>query len=207
MVICLNSGLSLWNSFLKRFLDLFLSILGLACTWWIILLTFILATIDTRQNGFFTQNRVGRYGRIFKVIKIRTMRDDARTMTTVTTSYDSRITALGQFFRKLKIDELPQLINVLLGDMSFVGPRPDVPGFADKLIGKDRMILSVRPGITSPATLKFRNEEELLSQQEDHEHFNATVIYPEKVRLNVEYIENYSIWKDILCILQTLFRL
>lgn len=199
-------GLSPWESFIKRFFDLLLSTVGLAFTWWIILLAFLLATIDTGRNGFFTQNRIGQHGRIFRVIKIRTMREDSHTTTTVTTSRDSRITTLGRFLRRLKIDELPQLFNVLIGDMSFVGPRPDVPGFADKLKDEDRMILSIKPGITSPATLKFRNEEDLLSNQKDPEYYNATVIYPEKVRLNLEYMKKYSFWKDILCIWQTLFK-
>ncbi len=203
----LHEGLSPWNSFIKRLFDLLFSILGLALTWWIILPAFFLATINTGQNGFFSQNRVGRYGRIFKVIKIRTMRDVSGTTTTVTTSHDARITALGRFLRKFKIDELPQLINVLLGDMSFVGPRPDVPGFADKLKGEDRIILSIRPGITSPATLKFRDEEKLLAQQKDPEHFNETVIFPEKVRLNKDYIKNYSLLQDIRIILKTIFAI
>lgn len=124
--------------------------------------------------------------------------------TNVTTDKDPRITRLGRFFRKTKIDELPQLINVFLGQMSFVGPRPDVPGFADKLTGDDRIILTVRPGITGPATLKFRDEEKLLAAQSDPERYNREVIYPEKVRLNREYVENYSFWQDIKYIFQTI---
>ncbi|MFC1819120.1 sugar transferase [Thermodesulfobacteriota bacterium] len=191
----------------KRIFDLFFSFLGLISLWWLIVIAAFLAWLDTGENGFFTQDRVGQFGKIFKVIKIRTMRPSSDISTTVTTSKDVRITILGKFFRKTKIDELPQFINVLLGQMSFVGPRPDVVGFADKLTGKDKIILSVKPGITSPATLKFRNEEELLAQQKNPEHYNATVIYPEKVRLHIEYIETYSLWKDVLCILQTLFKI
>ena len=173
--------------------------------WWLILIVYILATIDTRKSGFFIQERVGKDGKLFKVIKIRTMRDVPDVNTTVTRENDPRITRLGRFWRKTKIDELPQLINVLLGQMSFVGPRPDVPGFADQLTGPDRIILTVRPGITGPATLRFRNEEQLLAQQDDPEAYNRKVIWPEKVRLNREYVENYSFRQDIKYILQTLF--
>ncbi len=173
--------------------------------WWLILIAFILATIDTRKNGFFIQERVGKDGKLFRVIKIRTMRDMPHIDTSVTKEDDPRITYLGRFWRKTKIDELPQLINVLLGQMSFVGPRPDVPGFADQLTGEDRIILTVRPGITGPATLKFRDEEKLLAQQKDPEKYNREVIWPEKVRLNREYVENYSFWQDLKCIWQTIF--
>ena len=124
--------------------------------------------------------------------------------TTVTTDNDPRITPLGKLFRKTKIDELPQLLNVLVGDMSLVGPRPDVPGFADKLEGEDRIILSVRPGITGPATLKYRNEEEILAAQEDPERYNLEVIYPDKIKINREYVEHYSFAKDLRYILHTL---
>ena len=179
--------------------------MGLLLLWWLILIVYALATIDTQKSGFFIQERVGKDGRLFKVIKIRTMRDIPGFDTTVTRENDPRITRLGRFWRRTKIDELPQLINVLLGQMSFVGPRPDVPGFADRLIGPDRIILTVRPGITGPATLEFRNEEHLLAQQDDPESFNRQVIWPEKVRLNREYIENYSFWQDMRYIWRTIF--
>ncbi|MCI5115558.1 MAG: sugar transferase [Candidatus Electrothrix sp. AW1] len=197
-------GLTLWATLQKRTFDLFLAFLGTILFWWLILLAALLAWIDTGENGFFTQKRVGQYGNIFKVIKIRTMRSVDDIDTTVTTSNDLRITSLGHFFRRTKIDELPQLINVFLGDMSFVGPRPDVPGFADKLKGDDRVVLSIKPGITGPATLQFRNEEMLLAEVENPEEYNNEVIYPEKVRLNKEYITNYSIVKDIRYIFLTL---
>ena len=171
--------------------------------WWLILLGFLIATIDTRQNGFFTQNRVGRGGRTFKVVKIRTMRKVQGLDTTVTTSMDARITKWGRILRRLKIDELPQLMNVLLGNMSLVGPRPDVPGYADKLTGDDRVILSIRPGITGPATLKYRDEEEILASVEDPEAYNREVIFPDKVRINREYIKNYTLLSDIRYIIRT----
>ena len=173
---------------------------------WIILLAYVLACIDTRANGFFLQDRVGKDGRLFKVIKIRTMLTNHRTQSTVTLSNDPRITRLGRVFRKLKIDELPQLINVILGQMSFVGPRPDVPGFADRLAGEERLLLSVRPGITGPATLKYRNEEQLLAAQDNPEQYNREVIWPDKVRINLDYIRRWSLAKDIRYIWQTFFR-
>lgn len=191
------------DRFLKRTFDLSMSLLGLILTGWIIAIAYVAASIDTRQNGFFTQNRVGKDGKLFKVIKIRTMRNLPSIKTTVTCANDPRITPLGRFFRQTKIDELPQLINVFLGQMSFVGPRPDVPGFADQLAGADRIILSVRPGITGPATLKFRHEEKLLAVQEDPERYNHEVIFPEKVRLNREYVKNYTFGLDIKYMLQT----
>ena len=198
-------GLSLSQAFQKRTFDFVLALLGLFATWWLILLAWLAASIDTRSNGFFMQRRVGRNGRNFRVVKIKTMRPDAQLKTTVTQRGDPRITPLGAFFRRTKIDELPQLWNVLVGDMSFVGPRPDVPGFADKLEGEERAMLSIRPGITGPATLKYRNEEELLAQQDDPEAYNQDVIWPDKVQINLEYIQNWSLKQDLKYILQTIF--
>ncbi len=191
---------------LKRSFDFFFSCFGLILFGWLIVLVFILASIETRSNGFFLQDRVGKDGRVFKVIKIRTMRHNIKISSVVTTANDSRITSLGRIFRRLKIDELPQLINVFLGQMSFVGPRPDVPGFADRLVGEERLLLSVRPGITGPATLKYRNEEQLLAAQDDPERYNEEVIWPDKVRINLDYIRTWSLTKDIGYILQTIFR-
>ncbi|MFB4202409.1 sugar transferase [Arhodomonas sp. KWT2] len=179
---------------------------GLLFTGWLIVLAWLAATVDTRANGFFTQDRVGRHGRVFRVVKIRTMRPSRTVDTTVTTRDDPRITSLGRSLRRTKIDELPQLWNVLLGHMSFVGPRPDVPGYADVLKGADRVILSVRPGITGPATLKYRDEEMLLAAQEDPEAYNREVIYPDKVRLNREYVENWSFRSDLRYIWWTVTR-
>jgi lipopolysaccharide/colanic/teichoic acid biosynthesis glycosyltransferase len=177
----------------------------LALTGWVIILAYIAASIDTKRSGFFPQERIGRGGVPFKVIKIRTMRDIPSINTTVTVLNDPRITPLGLFFRRTKIDELPQLINVFLGQMSFVGPRPDVAGYADRLIGEDRIILCLRPGITGPATLKYKNEEKLLAGQDDPERYNDEIIFPDKVRLNREYVANYRFWKDLKYIYQTMF--
>ena len=165
-------------------------------------LAWIVTPLDTSANGFFTQEHVGRDGRRFRMIKLRTMRVDPGLRTTVTTAGDARITRVGRLLRRAKLDELPQLINVLKGDMSFVGPRPDVPAFADTLAGEDRIILSVRPGITGPATLKYRDEETLLAEADDPEAYNSEVIYPDKVRINREYV-HWSFWRDLLDIWRT----
>ena len=191
---------------LKRAFDLFGAVLGLMLSWWLILFAWFVATIDTRSNGLFIQTRVGRGGCLFKVLKIKSMRSTASINTTVTQRGDPRITRLGAFFRSTKIDELPQLWNVLLGHMSFVGPRPDVPGFADRLDGDSRALLSIRPGITGPATLAYRNEEELLAQQDDPETFNREVIWPDKVRINLDYIRNWSLRGDLQYIIDTVFK-
>lgn len=191
------SGLRKRDKIIKRLFDFVAAAVGLLLTGWLIAIAYLLARLDTGESGFFRQTRIGQDGRPFKVIKIRTMRNDPAIRTTATSADDPRITRLGRFWRKTKIDELPQLINVLSGDMSFVGPRPDVPGFADELTGHDRIVLSIRPGITGPATLKFRNEEALLAQQDDPETYNRTVIFPEKVRLNRQYVEQYSFLKDL----------
>jgi len=198
-----SNGLGPWDRLAKRSFDLLGSLVGLVLTGWLIALAYIAASIDTRQSGFFLQTRIGKEGKPFRIIKLRTMRDRPGLNTDVTTAHDPRITKLGRLLRRAKIDELPQLINILLGQMSFVGPRPDVPGYADRLRGEDRIILAVRPGITGPATLCFRDEEQLLAQQDDPERYNREVIYPEKVRINREYVEHYSFRKDILYIRET----
>ncbi len=191
------------QSLLKRFFDLLLAIIGLTMTWWLIVLAWLAASVDTHSNGFFTQQRVGKGGKLFTVIKIKTMRPIKNISTTVTQQNDPRITRIGAILRRTKIDELPQLWNVLVGNMSFVGPRPDVEGFADQLKGEERAILSIRPGITGPATIKYHNEEKLLASVEDPEAYNANVIWPDKVRINLEYIRHWSLRKDIEYILKT----
>jgi len=189
---------------LKRLFDLLVGIVGLTLTFWLIAAAWLAATLDTRANGFFVQDRVGREGRLFRVIKLRTMRSNPSIDTTVTTATDARITLVGRILRRTKLDELPQLINVVKGDMSLVGPRPDVPGFADLLEGEDRLVLCIRPGITGPATLRYRNEELLLAEQADPERYNREVIYPDKVRINREYVENWSFGRDLYYMWRTL---
>jgi lipopolysaccharide/colanic/teichoic acid biosynthesis glycosyltransferase len=187
----------------KLFFDFLISFLGLLLTWWIILIAWIVATIETKSNGFFIQKRVGKDGKLFNVYKIKTMKKVDGVDTTITSANDIRITKSGKFFRDTKIDELPQLFNVLIGDMSFVGPRPDVEGYADKLQGDDKVVLNIRPGITGPASLKYKNEEEILSKQSNPKEYNDTAIWPDKVKINKEYIRNWSLKKDIQYILKT----
>lgn len=206
MTISAQNSLTFWERSLKRLVDFFGAFFGLSLTWWIIFICYIFSSIDTRANGFFIQKRIGRNGKLFYLVKLRTMRRDPSFQTNVTTDRDPRITNLGRFFRKSKLDELPQLFHVLLGQMSLVGPRPDVPGFANNLSGEDRIILSVRPGITGPATLKYKNEESILAEQTNPERYNDEVIYPDKIKLNREYVENYSLRKDIEYIGQTIFH-
>lgn len=190
----------------KRLVDIFFSATGLILLWPLILIVWLAATIDSKSNGFFIQERVGQYGKYFRVIKIRTMRPALDIQTTVTKRGDPRITKLGAFFRKTKIDELPQLWNILVGQMSFVGPRPDMPGFADTLTGDEKEILLIKPGITGPATLKYRNEEVILAKQKDPETYNREVIWPDKVRINLAYIRNWSLTNDIKFIFRTVFK-
>ena len=200
-----HQGLSFTQRLVKRSFDLCVSIPGLMLVSPIVLVGWLAAAISTRSNGFFIQKRVGKNGKLFPLIKLRSMRQIAGLDSTVTTSSDSRITATGAVLRKFKVDELPQLINVILGHMSLVGPRPDVEGYADQLQGEDRLVLSVRPGVTGPASIRFRREEEILAKVDDPEQYNRHVIWPEKVRLNLDYIRNYSLSRDIQYILQTAF--
>ncbi|MCR4401058.1 MAG: sugar transferase [Syntrophomonadaceae bacterium] len=191
--------------FFKRAFDILAATAALAVLWWGIPPVWLLARLSTGDTGFFTQTRVGMKGKYFRVIKFRTMRRVPGKDGTVTTARDERITGIGRVLRRWKIDELPQLFNVLAGDMSIVGPRPDVPGFADALPEPERsIILSVRPGITGPAALKYRDEETILAQVEDPETYNREVIYPDKVRLNCEYVQHYSFVRDMWYILATL---
>ena len=189
---------------LKNIFDYIIAIILLIFIGWIIVFLVIIATIDTGKWGIFSQKRVGRNAKIFNLYKIRTMKDDNAEHSHITVQNDQRITRIGAFLRNKKLDELPQLFNILLGQMSLVGPRPDVIGYADKLEGKDRIILTVKPGITCPATLKYRNEEEILASVSDPINYNNTVIWPEKVRLNREYVENWSFKNDIKILLQTI---
>ena len=190
------------DKIIKRLFDFSLALLGLLITWPIIFISWIIASIETKSNGFFLQKRVGENGKIFTIIKIKTMYPNNGS--TITTINDNRIIKSGKIFRKYKIDELPQLINVLKGDMSFVGPRPDVPGYADNLKGEDRLILKIKPGITGPASIKYKNEEEILAKVDNPKEYNDNIIWPDKVRINKEYIKNWSLKKDIQYIIKTI---
>ena len=188
---------------LKRTFDVVFSALVLLTLGWLIALVWVLATIDTHRGGFFLQKRVGMNGRAFRVIKIRTMRELSGVTSTVTAKGDPRVTRLGRWLRWYKIDELPQFINVLVGHMSVVGPRPDVPGFADRLTGEDRLILTVRPGITGPATLVIFDEEDLLAVCRDAEEYNRRYLFPAKVQLNVNYVRDYRFRRDFVYVAAT----
>ncbi|MGB3454273.1 MAG: sugar transferase [Moheibacter sp.] len=188
----------------KNFFDFLLALLLLPFLFPIIFILIILSTVDTAQFGLFTQTRIGKDGKPFLIFKIRTMKGDQES--DITTLKTHKITAIGNFIRKTKLDELPQLFNVLFGQMSFVGPRPDVPGYADQLKGDDRLMLKVRPGITGPAQLKFRNEEEILNLQDDPKKYNDEVLWPEKVKINVDYVKNRSFGLDMKYIADTIFK-
>lgn len=192
---------------MKRLIDFIISFTGLILLSPFLFFISILIKISSDGSILFVQERVGKNGILFKMIKFRTMYKDHNDNNTISVKGDSRITKLGYFLRKYKIDELPELINVLFGDMSLVGPRPDVKGYADKLTGDDRKILKLRPGITGPASVKFINEELLLSKQENPKYYNDNVIYPEKVRINLDYFYNNSIWIDFKIIFATIFRI
>ena len=202
---------------LKYFFDRIASFLGLLFLWPVLLIVAIL--IKMKMPGgpaFFVQKRVGKGGKLFNCHKFRTM-TVKHNGSTVSVAGDSRITPLGAKLRHYKLDELPGLWDVLIGNMSFVGPRPDVPGYADKLVGDDRDVLKLRPGITGPATLKYRLEDEMISEyvkqkqaagdtrsmQEIAVEYNDEVIYPDKVRLNCYYYRHYSFIKDFQMILCT----
>jgi len=188
----------------KNLFDFLLALLLLPFLFPVIFVLIILSTVDTGQFGLFSQIRIGKAGKPFLIFKIRTMKGDQES--DITTLKTHKITAIGNFIRKTKLDELPQLFNVLFGQMSFVGPRPDVPGYADQLKGDDRLMLTVRPGITGPAQLKFRNEEEILNLQDDPKKYNDEVLWPEKVKINLEYVKNRNFGLDMKYIADTLFK-
>ena len=202
---------------LKRFFDILASFFGLLLLWPVLLVVAIMVKVKMPGGpAFFVQKRVGKGGKLFNCHKFRTM-TVKHNGSTVSVSGDSRITPFGATLRHYKLDELPGLWDVLIGNMSFVGPRPDVPGYADKLEGDDRVVLKLRPGITGPATLKYRLEDEMISEyvakrqaegdtrpmQEIATEYNDTVIYPDKVRLNCYYYRHYSFTKDIEMIFAT----
>jgi lipopolysaccharide/colanic/teichoic acid biosynthesis glycosyltransferase len=188
--------------FLKRLFDLFVSLVGIIVLLPVFLIIALLVKIKTSGPLFFVQQRVGRYGKLFSLVKFRTMLAGQKG-NNITVKGESRITPLGVFLRKYKLDELPELWNVLKGDMSFVGPRPDVPGYADRLKGEERKILELRPGITGPASMKYSNEEELLAQQPDPVKYNNEVIWPDKVRINLDYMRNRNFRFDLKMIIYT----
>ena len=191
------------QQFIKRGIDILFSLILLPFFLLpILLLLFVSTFVHYPYGGWFTQNRIGRHGHGFQLYKIRTLKGENHNDIIQIKAAE---TPFGNWLRKTKLDELPQLFNVLKGDMSFVGPRPDIPGYADKLQGEDRIILSVRPGITGPATLKYKNEDVLLLAQENPLHYNDTVIWPDKVAINKAYVHNWSFVKDFQYLFQSIF--
>lgn len=188
---------------LKHLFDKIASLLGLIIATPIFMVVASLIKIKMPDGPIiFRQKRVGRNGELFTIYKFRTM-SVHHNQSSISIAGEKRITQLGKILRHYKIDELPELWNILIGDMSFVGPRPDVPGYADCLQGDDRRILQLRPGITGPASLKYRNEEYLLAQQVNPQAYNDNVIFPDKVRLNLYYLDHYNFWDDIRMIVAT----
>ena len=194
--------------FIKYLFDKIMALIGIVILFPFMLIIFIIHNIVMGKGSFFfKQERIGQYGKPFKIYKIRTMKSDGDDNDVfVTTANDDRILPFGKFLRKTKLDEIVELVNVLKGEMSLVGPRPDVAGYADKLTGDDRKILELRPGITGPASLKYINEEVLLAKVDDPKKYNDEIIYPDKVKINLEYYYNRSFWGDIMIIFKTIFR-
>lgn len=189
----------------KWIFDRFASFFGLLFLWPVLLVVAILIRVKMPGGPvIFTQQRVGKDGKLFTMYKFRSM-TVGHGGSSVSVAGETRITPLGAKLRKYKLDELPELWNVLIGDMSFVGPRPDVPGYADKLTGSDRIVLKLKPGITGPASLKYRNEEEILAKQSDPIKYNDEVIYPDKVRININYMRHWSFLLDLKIIIYTIF--
>lgn len=180
---------------LKRIFDFTVALFSLLFFFWIILFCILLASYDTQSFGLFLQERIGQYGKSFYILKIKTMHDTTK-----------RISRFGEFLRYSKLDELPQLFNILVGQMSFVGPRPDIAGYYDTLEGENRKILTLKPGLTSEASIKYANEEEILNTKESPLQYNDTVIFPDKVKMNLEYYYNQSILVDLQIIFKTIFR-
>lgn len=176
----------------KRLFDIFFSLIALVFLGWMILLGYIVTSVDTRSNGLFVQERVGQYGKVFKIFKLKTFHP-----------LTQKISPIGNFLRKYKLDELPQLLNVLIGNMSLVGPRPDVPGYYDLLQGEDRKILELKPGITSLASIKYANEEQLLAAQIEPLKYNDEVLFPDKIKMNLDYYYHRSVWLDLKIIFKT----
>jgi len=189
---------------LKDIFDYTMAFIGLIIFMPLMLVLAVLIAVKMPGGSvLFRQKRVGQNGKLFTLVKFRTM-VQCHSGSTISIAGDKRVTPLGATLRKYKLDELPELWNVLRGEMSFVGPRPDVPGYADKLSGHDRDILKLKPGITGPATLKYRNEEELLAAQPNPKRYNDEVIFPDKVKINLSYLSNHSFTGDIRIIFDTL---
>lgn len=192
----------------KRTIDIAASLSGLLVLWPLFLVLAVLIKIDSHGPVFFRQVRVGRYGRPFRMWKLRSMRPDAeRSGPGLTTSGDERVTRVGRVLRASKVDELPQLMNVLVGDMTLVGPRPELPSFVDHYRPDERVVLDVRPGITDPASILYRNEEAVLADVEDPLRHYREVLLHDKIALNLEYQRNATVFSDLGIVWDTLVTL
>ena len=198
-----GSHAGFYRAYGKRGFDLALSVIGLVLFGVPMAALSLLIRLVDGSPVLFRQQRVGRGGKLFTIYKFRTMTNRPVAGSSITVAGDARVTAIGKWLRRFKLDELPQLLNVLKGDMSLVGPRPDVPGYVDQLEGEEARVKEVRPGITGPASLAFRNEEALLAQAADPIALNDRVLFPAKVRLNLEYLDAISFVSDIGYILKT----
>ena len=189
---------------MKRLFDIVASGLGLIILSPLFLILAIWIKLDSKGPVFYRQIRVGRFNKDFRILKFRSMKvgSDKGSLVTIG-GHDPRITRSGYFIRKFKFDELPQLINVFVGDMSLVGPRPEVRHYVDYWTSEQMHVLDVRPGITDPASIKFRNENELMEKAEDPEGYYIEVIMQEKLKLYLEYVRNHSFWGDIGLIFKT----
>jgi lipopolysaccharide/colanic/teichoic acid biosynthesis glycosyltransferase len=179
----------------KRLFDFLFSFLGILVLGFLLVILYVLTSFDTGSNGFFLQDRIGQFGKTFKIVKFKTIHP-----------ITGKISFFGRFLRKSKLDELPQFFNVLIGQMSFVGPRPDVLGYYDVLEDEAKKILELKPGLTSEASLKYFNEEQILAQQEKPLQYNDEIIFPDKVLINLNYYNNRSFFGDIKIIFKTIFR-
>ena len=193
--------LSRGNNMVKWFFDRTVSLVLLIVLLPILLLVALCILVANGAPVLYIQERIGQNAKPFKLIKFRTMRGEEKSP--IAASEISRVTRTGRWLRRTKIDELPELLNILLGDMSFVGPRPDVAGYADKLEGDDRRLLTMKPGLTGVASLKYRDEEDLLAVQPNPQEYNDKVIWPDKVRLNLLYMERQSLWLDVKVLICT----
>jgi lipopolysaccharide/colanic/teichoic acid biosynthesis glycosyltransferase len=191
---------------IKRIFDIIVSFLALIALSPIFIILAIAIAIDSKGGIFYKQKRIGKNGRQFELIKFRSMYTDADKKGLLTVGgHDSRITKVGYFIRKYKLDELPQLINVLKGDMSIVGPRPEVKKYTDLYSNEQKKVLNVRPGITDPASLKFKNENDLLEKSTNPEKFYIEKIMPEKIKISINYIDKRNFFSDLKVIFNTLF--
>lgn len=191
---------------LKYIFDRIFSLILLTLLLPVILVIYVIHKIKMPKGSFlYRQMRIGRGGKPFRIFKIRTMTENSEDSGSITTADDPRIMPFGKWLRESKVDTFVELINILIGDMSFVGPRPDVPGYADKLEGDDRRILELRPGLTGPASIKYRHEDKILAEQADPKKYNDEIIWPDKVKINREYYDKWSLWLDISILWQTIF--